>query len=66
VLLVALGLLLVANPGAGAIGITWAIGWLAIFFGCDELWLASVVRHETRDLTSPKGLGASRPGHAVT
>ncbi len=35
-----LGVLLVVNPGAGAIGITWAIGWLVFLFGTLELWLA--------------------------
>ena len=35
-----LGVLLVANPGAGAIGITWAIGWLVFLFGTVELSLA--------------------------
>ena len=52
VLLVLLGVLLLVNPGAGAIGITWAIGWLVFLFGSVELWLASVVRHETHELTS--------------
>ncbi len=65
VALVLLGVLLVIDPGAGAIGITWAIGWLSVFFGGHELWLASVVRQETSDLTDPRSLGASRPGHAV-
>ena len=41
VLLVLLGLVLVANPGDGAIGITWAIGWFAFLFGTVELWLAA-------------------------
>jgi uncharacterized membrane protein HdeD (DUF308 family) len=66
VALVLLGMLLVIDPGAGAIGITWAIGWLFVFFGGQELWLASVVRHETRELTTPRSVGASHPGHAVT
>jgi uncharacterized membrane protein HdeD (DUF308 family) len=66
VALVLLGVLLVIDPGVGAIGITWAIGWLFVFFGGYELWLASVVRHETRDLTTPTGLGASQPGHAAS
>jgi uncharacterized membrane protein HdeD (DUF308 family) len=66
IVLVLLGLLLVIDPGAGAIGITWAIGWMAVFFGGYELWLASVVHHETRDLKTPSGLGVSRSGHAVS
>jgi len=47
-LLVLLGVLLLADPGAGAIGITWAIGWAAFVSGCLELWLAAGVRRETR------------------
>jgi uncharacterized membrane protein HdeD (DUF308 family) len=65
VVLVLLGVLLLVDPAAGALSITWAIGWLALFFGGYELWLASVVRHETRDLTTPSGVGAARPGPAV-
>ncbi|HEX5615740.1 MAG TPA: DUF308 domain-containing protein [Acidimicrobiia bacterium] len=66
VALVLLGTLLVIDPGAGALGITWAIGWLAIFFGGHELYLASIVRHETRELTKSTNLRASRPGTAVS
>jgi uncharacterized membrane protein HdeD (DUF308 family) len=64
-LLVLLGVILVANPGAGAIGITWAIGGLAFLFGILELWVASVVRHETHELTRSPRFPASQPGHAV-
>ena len=66
VVLVLLGMLLVISPGDGAIGITWAIGWFAFLFGSLELWLASVVRHETHELTRQTGLGVSRPGHAAS
>jgi hypothetical protein len=38
---VLLGVILVVSPGDGAIGITWAIGWLAFLFGTAELWLAA-------------------------
>jgi uncharacterized membrane protein HdeD (DUF308 family) len=65
-LLVVLGLLLVISPSDGAIGITWAIGWLAFLFGIVQLSLASVVRHETREPTGQPGIRASRPGHAVS
>jgi len=51
-LLVLLGVLLLADPGAGAIGITWAIGWAAFVSGCLELWLAAGVRRETRDVAN--------------
>jgi uncharacterized membrane protein HdeD (DUF308 family) len=64
-LLVLLGVLLVVNPGDGAIGITWAIGWLAFLYGSVELWLASVVRHETRQSTHV-GIRTTPPGHAVS
>ena len=65
-MLVLLGVLLVISPGDGAIGITWAIGWFAFLFGSLELWLASVVRHETHELTRQTGLGVTRPGHAAS
>jgi len=65
-LLVLLGMLLVISPGDGAIGITWAIGWLAFLFGTLELWLASVVRHEAHETSRRTGLRASRPGPATS
>jgi uncharacterized membrane protein HdeD (DUF308 family) len=64
-LLALLGVILVVSPGAGAIGITWAIGWFAFLFGTLELWVASVVRHETHELAGAPGLRSSQPGHAV-
>ena len=64
-LLVLLGVILVVSPGDGAIGITWAIGWLAFLFGTAELWLASEVRHETHELQRGQGFRASHPEHAV-
>ena len=64
-LLVLLGVILVVNPGAGAIGITWAIGWLAFLFGTVELGLAFEVRHETHELQTPQVIQASQPEHAV-
>jgi uncharacterized membrane protein HdeD (DUF308 family) len=63
-LLVLLGFLLVINPGAGAIGVTWAIGWLAFLFGSLELWLAYDVRHETHEVTRYAGTRTSPHGHA--
>ena len=65
VLLALLGVILLVSPGAGALGITWAIGWLAILFGTVELWDASVVRHETHELTKSSRFSASQPSHAV-
>jgi uncharacterized membrane protein HdeD (DUF308 family) len=66
VLLVLLGLLLVISPGDGAIGITWAIGWFAVLFGSLQLWLASVVRHETHERTAQTGIRTPPPSHAVS
>lgn len=65
VALVLLGLLLLVDPGAGAIGITWAIGWLAMVFGSLELWLAADVRHETHELTRSAPVTTTTPTHAV-
>jgi uncharacterized membrane protein HdeD (DUF308 family) len=64
-LLIVLGVLLVINPGAGAIGITWAIGWFALLFGGLELGLAAIVRRETHDSKTPTDIRAARPEHAV-
>ena len=64
VVLVLLGVLLVVNPGAGAIGITWAIGWLALAFGSLELALAYDVRHETHEVTHT-GIQTSAHGPAA-
>jgi uncharacterized membrane protein HdeD (DUF308 family) len=61
-LLVLLGVLLVVNPGAGAISIVWAIGGVVVFFGSVELWLARAVRHETHELSGQTHLTTS---HAV-
>jgi len=55
-LLVLLGVLLLADPGAGAIGITWAIGWAAFVSGGLELWLAAAVRRETHAPHDPAAL----------
>ena len=65
VLLALLGVILVVSPGVGAIGITWAIGWLAFLFGTVELSVAAVVRRETHELTRSPRFAASQPGHAV-
>jgi hypothetical protein len=62
-LVVLLGVLLVINPGAGALGITWAMGWFAFLFGIVQLGLASVVRHETHELTRPTRIQTSQSGH---
>ncbi len=61
-----LGVLLLADPGVGAIGITWAIGWFAFVFGGLELWLAAGVRSETHEPTRQTRIHTSRPGQAVS
>lgn len=66
VLLVLLGVLLVSSPADGAIGITWAIGWLAFLFGSLELWVAFLVRDETHDVTRTTTFRSSQPGPAVS
>ena len=66
VLLVSLGVLLVVNPGAGAIGITWAIGWLVFLFGTLELWLAWSVRRESHEVAAQTHISARQAGHAVS
>jgi uncharacterized membrane protein HdeD (DUF308 family) len=49
--LLLLGLLLVIDPGSGAIGLTWAIGWLALLYGSLELATAMAIRHESRQVS---------------
>jgi uncharacterized membrane protein HdeD (DUF308 family) len=60
--LVLLGVVLFANPEGGAIGVTWAIGWLSVLFGSMQLWQAWAVRTETRELA---GRTNDRPTEAV-
>jgi uncharacterized membrane protein HdeD (DUF308 family) len=45
-----LGVLLMTNPGAGAVGLIWAIGIYAIFFGILMLVLALRVRRNPHQL----------------
>ena len=40
VLSIAFGVILFAQPGAGALGLVWMIAWYAIFFGCLYIALA--------------------------
>jgi uncharacterized membrane protein HdeD (DUF308 family) len=44
VLSVALGVLLVINPGAGLLSVTWIVGYFAILFGLSSLALAFRLR----------------------
>lgn len=64
-LLVLFGGLLIVSPGDGALGITWAIGWFAMLFGGHQLWLSSIVRHETHEQARPTGIRTPQPLHAV-
>jgi uncharacterized membrane protein HdeD (DUF308 family) len=42
VLSLVFGVLLFAQPGAGAVALVWMIGWFAVVFGC--LWVALAFR----------------------
>ncbi|HSB84774.1 MAG TPA: HdeD family acid-resistance protein [Ilumatobacteraceae bacterium] len=48
ILAVLLGVVLMITPGAGALAITWAIGWWACLSGGASLWLAWIVHRELR------------------
>jgi len=64
VLSVLLGVVLLVTPGAGALVITWAIGWYALMLGVTLLTPAWQVRHETtgRDVPgSAPQRGSPRP-----
>jgi len=40
VLSIAFGVVLLAQPGTGALALAWTIAWYAIFFGCLYVALA--------------------------
>jgi len=40
VLAIALGVILIAQPGAGALALVWTIGWFAVLAGCIYIMLA--------------------------
>ena len=48
ILALLLGVVLMITPGAGALAITWAIGWWACLSGGASLWLAWIVHRELR------------------
>lgn len=48
VLTVALGVLLLANPGTGALAITWAIGWYACLYSALSFGLAWYAHKESK------------------
>jgi uncharacterized membrane protein HdeD (DUF308 family) len=44
VLSIAFGVILMVQPGAGALAVAWMIAWYAIFFGCLYIALAFRLR----------------------
>lgn len=58
---IALGVVLIVNPGAGALGLTWLIGTYAIVFGIVLLVLALRLRALRRDV---ERIGVGRPSQA--
>jgi len=62
---VLLGLVLIITPGAGALAITWAIGWWASLSGGASLWLAWTVHHELRG-SNTRQVGQGSHTHALS
>jgi uncharacterized membrane protein HdeD (DUF308 family) len=60
VLAIALAAVLVFRPGAGALAVTWAIGWFAVVMGVLLLVLAWEVRREAHAAPPPQA--SARPG----
>jgi uncharacterized membrane protein HdeD (DUF308 family) len=60
-LAIVFGALLVIFPGAGALAITWLIGWWAVIGGLFLLWQVGQQRHEAR---VARASGATRPSAA--
>ena len=48
VLSIAFGVILMAQPGAGALAFVWMIAWYAIFFGCLYVALAFKLKQYKR------------------
>jgi uncharacterized membrane protein HdeD (DUF308 family) len=48
VLSVAFGVIMFAQPGAGALAVVWLIGWFAIFAGCVYIALAFRLKQHKR------------------
>ena len=65
ILAVLLGVVLMITPGAGALAITWAIGWWACLSGGASLSLAWLVHHELRD-NSDHQIGHAAHAHALS
>ena len=64
ILAVLLGVVLMITPGAGALAITWAIGWWACLSGSASLWLAGIVHHELRG-SDNRQFGQASHAHAL-
>ncbi|MCU1427019.1 MAG: hypothetical protein JWL83_1019 [Actinomycetia bacterium] len=62
VLSIAFGAILVITPGAGALVITWLIGWYALFLGVLEMALALRVRQIEHQ--AEQGISGMRPAAA--
>jgi uncharacterized membrane protein HdeD (DUF308 family) len=63
ILAVLLGVVLMITPGAGALAITWAIGWWACLSGGASLWTAWIVHHEFRG-SNDRQFGRASHAHA--
>ncbi len=48
ILSIAFGVILMVQPGAGALAVVWMIAWFAIFFGCLYIALAFRLRQYKR------------------
>jgi uncharacterized membrane protein HdeD (DUF308 family) len=59
-LAIALAAVLIFRPGAGALAVTWAIGWFAVVMGVLLLVLAWEVRREAHAAPPPQA--SARPG----
>lgn len=64
-LTVALGVLLLASPASGALAITWAIGWYALFYGSLSFAIAWTIRRETKDAAPIAKTRARSSEHSV-
>jgi uncharacterized membrane protein HdeD (DUF308 family) len=64
ILAVLLGVVLMITPGAGALAMTWAIGWWACLSGSASLWLAWTVHHELWG-SDDRQFGRASHAHAV-
>jgi uncharacterized membrane protein HdeD (DUF308 family) len=65
VLAVLLGVVLMITPGAGALAITWAIGWWACLSGGASLTLAWIIHREFRESDNHQ-FGQASHTHALS